>query len=175
MFTQKTINTLTECTIRLETLLHDETLLATENHEMWKTCYQGLKLISQKHKDYERHIITAVCFAEFLTENIEHLLLSLQEVESGFNEAAFYKINDAVFSLTEEVIILAREYSLRNGYANCSEDEKDLLAFFEKSGFWFLGDGTMVSEYYYVIIPTSVISDFVNCAEKKISAVHCSD
>lgn len=131
-------------------------------------CCQGIKAIRDKLDSYTENIVTAGCFSQFFAENINCVASCLPELQVEDSRGHAARLDDIVFALTEEMAVLMREHCLRTGFAGLSNDERLLMDFFETSGHWFLGDGTMVSEYYYVTLPTRVISDMVRGLENRL-------
>ena len=67
-------------------------------------------------------------------------------------------MHDRAFALMECMAVIAREHTFRKGAQKTLAAQADLMRFFEKSGHWAEGDGTLVSEYYYSRIPNNIPS-----------------
>lgn len=162
-----TTSALAQCITHLERLLQDNSPGAAKNE--WEICRLGLKAIMNKLDSYREKIVTTECFLRFFSENIERLLICMAKLQTEDDDALVAKFEDLMFAINEEMAVLMREHVLRTGFSDLSEEERHVLDFFETSGLWFLGDGTMVSEYYYVTLPTRVISDFVHSLRENAS------
>lgn len=159
---------LRQCITHLEGLLQDDTPVATRNS--WLLCCRGLRAMMRNWERYQDNIVTARDFLHFFVASVEQMHSCLARLCKEGDETQVVELEDIIFALTEEMAVLIRERGLRAGYSRLSDDERKIMDFFESSGQWFLGDGTMVSDHYYVKVPTGVIADFTRGSHKKISA-----
>ena len=166
MYSTVTTVALDQCITYLEGLLQDNTPERTKN--AWYRCCDGLRVMMGKWESYIQKITTAECFLRFFSENIDNMLSCRACFESDKSVDYTEKLEDIVFAITEEMAVLMREHCLRTGPDGISDEERKIMDFFETSGLWFLGDGTLVSEYYYVKLPTQIIADYVRQIEKRI-------
>lgn len=166
MHSMITVSALSQCLNSLEEILQDYSHELTRS--AWQRCCHGIKIIMNKLDSYNTNIITAQRFFDDFAANIDDMLFCLKHLQEEKELSYAYRLEDLIFALNEEMAVLMREHCLRTGPVDLNEDEIKFLDFFEKSGHWFLGDGTMISEYYYVTLPTRVISDLVHKVEEKI-------
>lgn len=154
-----------QCITYLEGLLQDN---SPADSRTWQICCRGLNTIMQNWEAYTRRCVSSARFLQCFCANIYRL----REYALAGKDAAARQgpgeLDDIVFALTEEMAVLMREYILRSGYECASLAEQGVFEFFETSGRWFLGDGTLVSEYYYVVLPTRIMSELVERAEKAV-------
>lgn len=162
--------TLAQCITQLEGLLQGN--IQIETCAEWPLLFRALKAITGKWSSYADNIIVAECFLGFFCENVGRLLQCLEAMREKpeEREEILAEFAEVVFAITEETAVLMREYALRTGYSGLNQDELDFMDYFDASGRWFLGDGTMVSEYYYVRVPVRVIAEYVKIAGKATSA-----
>lgn len=166
MHSMITVSALSQCLTSLEEISQDYSHELTRN--AWKRCCQGIKIIMNNLDSYIKNIITAERFFNDFAANIDDMLFCLKRLQEEKELNYAYRLEDLVFALNEEMAVLMREHCLRTGAMDPNEDEIKFLDFFEMSKNWFLGDGTLISEFYYVTLPTRVISDLVHKVEKKI-------
>lgn len=157
-----TSEALVQCINQLDVLLQDNN--SREMDEGWPVLLRALKGISAKWDGYAGNITVAECFLGFFSENVRQLAICLDD-KSG-RGGILDCLCDVMFALTEDAAVLMREYALRTGYTGMNQDELDFMDYFDASGRWFLGDGTMVSEYYYVRVPVRVIAEYARLGGK---------
>jgi len=76
------------------------------------------------------------------------------------------------FMLLEDILIFVREVSLRTG-AHILPAEKYILNWAEQEAEWHAGDGTIFSEFYYILIPVRVLHDLTTFATPLFSSPLC--
>ena len=124
-----------------------------EDAELFSICERGLGEFAARSERYRASVHTAKPFMDELEQMLQRLELRAMALEGQRQEVAF--------GLVEALTMIMRETVLRTG-GEFSEAEKDVLRFFETSGRWTPMDGTLVSDYYYVRIPISVMLEFAN-------------
>lgn len=164
--------TLGQCITYLEALLQDN---SPSSSGIWQICCRGLKVLMQNWDDYSQHCVSSKRFLQCFCTNIYRLIEHSLGEKNVTAEPSPSELDDTIFALVEEMAVLMREYLLRNGYESSSVTEQGIFEFFETSGYWFLGDGTLVSEYYYVVLPTRVMSDLVERAENLFCVKRLTD
>lgn len=65
---------------------------------------------------------------------------------------------DAVFSIYEDLVLVLRSYILHNPRLHMAAPERRLVEHFELCGEWHPGDGTLVSEWYWLRLPALALS-----------------
>ena len=103
-------------------------------------CGDGLHELRANAENYDACILASAFFRDEL-----------------FRHLAEDVTDDVVFALIEDMAVLMREKTLR-----CSEaapGEKKILEYFERSGNWEIGDGTLVSMFYHVYVPSVIERD----------------
>lgn len=122
-----------------------EWLCHSSDRERLELCREGLIELKTNADSYDRQIQIAAFFRE------ELLTLLAGDIS-----------DDVIFSLIEDLAVLMRERSLRR--CTVTPCEKKIFEYFEQSGNWEIGDGTLVSMFYYVHVPASIERDrlFVN-------------
>lgn len=117
---------------------HDNTAALTAQ------CKAGLQLLLRNPQSYDTHVTAPSPFTD-------HFLEALAQLPHP----------DAVFGLFEDLVIFMREKSLRCHGDNACPVETSLLSHFETLGEWHMGDGTLVSEWYWVRLPLAVIATII--------------
>ena len=81
--------------------------------------------------------------------------------EHFFHELATLPQSDEShwLNLVEDMAILFREYTLNNRGTEYSRDISGLLNFFETSGNWNPGDGTLVGHWFWKELPERLAAD----------------
>lgn len=104
---------------------------------MAELCRAGLLELQANADDYDACTLVATFFKD---ELLRHLT---EEVT-----------DDTVFALIEDLAVIIREKTLRCSLA--TSEEKKILEYFEQSGNWEIGDGTLISMFYYVHVPVVI-------------------
>lgn len=126
--------------------------LRSSNPELANICSDGLADVGQYLDEYETAVRIATRFVHELHISVKSLI--------KFKNATVHKLEDAAFNLFEPIAVIMRETVLRNkGNPPPRPVQTEAMRSFEDSGQWLPEDPTLVSEYYYHIIPTSLAAE----------------
>lgn len=122
-------------------------------------CSAGLRALASQAELYDEQIVT---MREFIP-HFEEELLQLRENTPSSRHAVgeLPGVWDAAFALLEDIVVFMREKVLRTGFAEAMESERSTLRYFENCGHWKAGDGTLVSEAYYVTLPATILHEML--------------
>lgn len=139
-------------------------------------CRQGLQGIFSNLGSYSNKIQSATFIHDCFRKNLSSLeSLADADVSAEKTDTAA-SLNDLCFAMIEEMAVLMRERYLREGGKDLSVSEKAVTDYFESSGNWYIGDTTMVSEYYFVKLPVTVIDGMLhNFADSSNQSVSSKD
>lgn len=62
-------------------------------------------------------------------------------------------LHDLAFELVECFAVIAKENTLVPGARRISPAQAEVMRYFEESGEWAPDDGTLVTQYYYLLLP----------------------
>lgn len=62
-------------------------------------------------------------------------------------------LHDLAFELVECFAVIAKENALSTGARRISPAQAEVMRYFEESGEWAPDDGTLVTQYYYLLLP----------------------
>ena len=120
-------------------------------------CARALYEILACLADYDKNVVIARKFAEQLAADAEALLrvLAVREGEPGPDIAGL--LDELAFQMVEELAVIVREKTMRSEDEKARPGEAAVMDYFERRGFWFLGDQTLVTEYYYTGLPIALM------------------
>ena len=134
--------------------------------DLFTRCAAGLQNLAAYAELYDEQIRTARDFAAHFEQELR-LLQAMAKKQ--FVKTASYDVPvlwDTAFGLLEDLAVFTREKVLRTGFADATETEGSLLCYFETSGYWKAGDGTLVSEAYYVTLPATVLHEMLTLLKR---------
>ncbi len=138
-----------------------ENLPAGERHgALFRICAGAMRILAGHAEEYDREINDSRGFVKHFQETIQDMVSFLKGSGSFAPDpdVAYEK----AFVLVEELAVFMREKHLRSACGSENKVCRKLLDFFESSGHWRPGDGTMVTEYYYVVLPVAAMSGLIN-------------
>lgn len=109
-----------------------------------------LKEIAEFGPNYINNINVCLPFLTELKRHIHELC--------GGNQKQLSALHDLAFELVECFALIARENALAKVTQHKLPAQVEVMDFFENSGEWAHNDGTLVSDYYYRLIPERVQS-----------------
>lgn len=138
-------------------------------------CRQGLQGMLDNIEKYSGGIQAATYIRDCFMANLRDLA-HIAELDGSYHNAGRVgSLNDLCFAMVEEIAVLVRERYLREGCKGLSPNEKSLMDYFEGSGMWFMGDSTMVSDYYYVKLPVAVLDGMLHKLESSTESVQADE
>ncbi len=132
----------------------------TQDDGLVRVCAAGLRAIAEQHAAYENATRCSKAFMTHLHEEL-HRLCGQFSLPGGACSASATALRERAFCLTEDMAVIMREKILRSGCAGACAAETELMAFFEGSGHWRAGDGTLVTDAYYVQLPVAVLHELL--------------
>ncbi|MDR2891549.1 MAG: hypothetical protein LBV80_00450 [Deltaproteobacteria bacterium] len=129
----------------------------------FSVCARGLSEILTSLDDYDKNVVIAHKFADSLAANAEAITQEMIFHEGEPTDEAMGHLYELAFQMVEDLAVIVREKTMRSAVEVPSPGELDVMDYFERRGFWFLGDDTLVTEYYYTGLPIALIPQiFVN-------------
>lgn len=135
--------------LRLETLAAE-----AEDSELAHICVQGLLEIADRYAKYKNSTVTGRRFMEELDESVRSILKE--------KDLAAKEMHSIAFQMIEAIAVVIREASLRESTQQPHAVQEAVMRYFEESGHWHPGDGSLVSDYYYNRIPIGVMHSLIN-------------
>lgn len=111
------------------------------------TCAQALREVSSNADEYCSSTILTVLFMD---EAMELVNAIVQDENTSSNE-----LYDYCFGLLECLAAMIKENCRSKSGEQLRQDQRNIMHFFETSGEWRKGDGSLVSEYYYELLAIS--------------------
>ncbi len=122
-------------------------------------CAAGLRGLAAQAELYDEQIVTAREFVPHFEEELLRLREDAPSARHAMSELS--GVWDAAFALLEDIVVFMREKVLRTGFAEATETERSVMRYFETCGHWKAGDGTLVSETYYVTLPATILHEML--------------
>ncbi len=148
---------LEQCKRQLDRIAHTRETGANR----FSICAQGLSAILTSLKDYDKNVVITHRFADSLAANAEAMVRELVFYEGELIIEPMGRLDELAFQMVEELAVIVREKTMRSGIEEYSAGERNVMDYFERRGFWFLGDETLVTEYYYTGLPIALIRQIV--------------
>lgn len=123
--------------------------LGTKNENKYTTpCIEGLREFVNRWDHFKSNTVVA---RRFLGELKAHL----RECRAcgGLPDQA---LGDAELPIVECLAAIFREDCLRQPTRQPSPAQASLMRFFEEDGEWRKGDGNIITDYYYFVIPQEI-------------------
>lgn len=133
-----------------------------EDPELTHICVQGLLEIADRYAKYKNTTVTGRRFMDELDESVRSLLK-----EKDF---AAEEMHSVAFQMIEAIAVVIREASLRESTQQPRAAQEAVMRYFEESGHWHPGDGSLVSDYYYNRVPIGVMHSLINVLYVKPSS-----
>lgn len=128
---------------------------------LYTRCAAGLQNLATHAELYDEQVQAARDFAAHFEQELRLLPSAARKLSMTLVPYDLPAMWDTAFGLLEDMAVFVREKVLRTGFANATETEGSLLRYFETSGYWKAGDGTLVSEAYYVTLPATVLHEML--------------
>lgn len=107
-------------------------------------CAQCLHEAAEFGPSYIHGIQVCLPFLDEVKEKINLLC--------GSGSCAPDQLHDLAFELIECFAVIAKENTLHKGTQHALPAQAEVMRFFEDSGEWAPGDGTVVSHYYHTLL-----------------------
>ena len=144
---------LEQCRERLERIA--ETRGADNNR--FSVCARALFEILACLSDYDKNVVISRKFVDSLAANAEAMLQVLSDSTGKSAPELAGRLDELAFQMVEELAVIVREKTMRSGLESARPGEVAIMDYFERRGFWFLGDQTLVTEYYYTGLPIALM------------------
>ena len=118
--------------------------------------YNRLSELPVEHAELGALVLNGLCLIQESQELMDSIIHGISPfTEHFFHELATLPHSDEShwMNLVEDMAILFREHALKNHETRLPKEEARLLKFFESSGNWKPGDGTLVGEWYWDKLP----------------------
>ncbi len=131
-----------------------------------RVCCRGLQALAAQQETYAAFTRASADFMRHLhTELCEFTAQYSLSVQPGPSLAL---VQEAAFCMIEDMALIMREKKLRMGCTGLCAGEEELMAFFEGSGYWKAGDGTLVTDVYYAQLPARVLHELLERTENAV-------
>ncbi len=130
-------------------------LLASQAREprLMEVCSLGLREYAHQYYAYQSCVKTAAPFIQELAAEVSGLCPGGSHSPDGGHDMAFV--------LVEALALIMREAVLRKGNHQPTSEQEAVMRYFEQSGHWRHGEGSLVTDYYYTRIPIDVMHSLV--------------
>ena len=149
-----------------EALLKNSSLRFTD--ELIDVCCAGLAFFAREGDSYNG----AVPFCASFIPHFENELLGLVDVLKNKKHDSedplflYGEVQGRVFAVVEDLALFMREKKLRYGGGPQTTTEERVLMFFEHCGNWSANSGEVVTDTYYMLLPSAVMRDSAKAETK---------
>ena len=128
---------------------------------MFALCAKALRILSNHADEYDQDVKESRMLFKHFKRGLQEL--AALSANSKFNsDKSLRQAKEKTFALIEELAVFMREKNLRASSQSGKCVCRELLDYFESSGHRRPDDGTIVAQFYFVILPLAITNKLIN-------------